>query len=97
MTFANPAGTLTNSDLELAGLIPQQDIIAQLVNCRGRTVVPLGDNIPAVVWHHKHSTTTTGPAACLLRLNALHQRHFCCVSKANYILGPANQMADDCS
>ena len=93
----NPDGDITNSDLELAGLLAQQDIIAQAVNCRGRTIVPLGDNIPSVVWHHKHSTTTTGAAAYLLRLNSIHQRHFRYVSKASYIPGPANQMADDCS
>ena len=93
----NPHGTVTNSDLELAGLIAQQDIIAQAVNCHGRTVCPLGDNIPMVVWHHKHSTTTTGPAAYLLRLNSIHQRHYRYVSKANYVPGPVNRMADDCS
>ena len=93
----NPHGDITNSDLELAGLLAQQDIIAQLVNCRGHTIAPLGDNIPSVVWHHKHSATTTGPAAYLLRLNSIHQRHFRYVSKAGYIPGPANAMADDCS
>ena len=93
----NPHGTVTNSDLELAGLLAQQDIIAQAVNCQGRTISVLGDNIPMVVWHHKHSTTTTGPAAYLLRLNSIHQRHFRYVSKADYIPGQANQMADDCS
>lgn len=93
----NPDGDITNSDLELAGLLAQQDIIVQAVNCRGRTIVPLGDNIPAVVWHHKHSTTTTGPAAYLLRLNSIHQRHYRYLAKADYIPGPVNQMADDCS
>ena len=93
----NPNGDITNSHLELAGLLAQQDIIAQEVNLHGRTIVPLGDNIPMVVWHHKHSTTTTGPAAYLLRLNSIHQRHYRYVSKPGYIPGPANVMADDCS
>ena len=93
----NPTGDINNSHLELAGLLAQQDIIAQHVNLHGRTIVPLGDNIPRVVWHHKHSTTTTGPAAYLLRLNSIHQRHYRYVSKPAYIPGPANVMADDCS
>ena len=97
VSHSNPHGDITNSDLELAGLLAQQDIIAQLVDCRGRTIAPLGDNIPSVVWHHKQSATTTGPAAYLLRLNSIHQRHFRYVSKASYIPGPANAMADDCS
>ena len=97
VSFDNPLGDITNSDLELAGLIAQQDIITQAVNCRGRTIVPLSDNTPTVAWHHKHSTTTTGPAAYLLRLNSIHQRHYRYIAKADYIPGPANQMADDCS
>jgi hypothetical protein len=32
----NPQGTITNSDLELAGLLAHQDILTQQVNCRGR-------------------------------------------------------------
>ena len=97
VSHSNPHGDITNSDLELAGLLAQQDILAQQVNCRGRTMLPLGDNTPMVSWHHKQSTTTTGPAAYLLRLNSIHQRHYRYVSKSSYIPGPANAMADDCS
>jgi len=97
VSFTNPHGSITNSDLELAGLIAQQDIIVQEVNCQGRTLAPLGDNTPTTSWHHKQSTTTTGPAAYLLRLNSIHQRHFQYLSKADYLPGRANQMADDCS
>ena len=57
----------------------------------------MGDNIPGVVWHHKQSTSTTGPAAYLLRLNSIHQRHFRYLAKSYYLPGPANVMADDCS
>ena len=67
----NPHGSITNSHLELAGQIAHHDVLAQQVSLRGRTVAPLGDNIPSIVWHHKHSTTTTGPAAYLLRLKEL--------------------------
>ena len=97
VSHSNPHGDITNSDLELAGLLAQQDILAQQVNCRGRTMLPLGDNTPMVSWHHKQSTTTTGPAAYLLRLNSIHQRHYRYVSKSGYLPGPANAMADDCS
>ena len=97
VSYSNPHGDITNSDLEMAGLLAQQDILAQQVNCRGRTMLPLGDNTPMVSWHHKQSTTTTGPAAYLLRLNSIHQRHYRYVSKSGYIPGSANAMADDCS
>jgi len=97
VSWENPTGTITNSDLELAGCIAHQDVLLQTVNCAGRTVLPLGDNTPSVSWHLKGSTSTTGPAAYLLRLNSLHQRHFRYLARAGWIAGPVNQMADDCS
>ena len=95
VSFQNPHGTITNSDLELAGLIVHHDILAQTVNVAGRTLAPLGDNTPTTAWSHKKSTTTTGPPAYLLRLNSIHQRHYRYNSYASYIPGPANGMADD--
>ena len=38
-----------------------------------------------------------GPAAYLLRLQALHQRHHCYLNQPDYIPGPVNAMADDAS
>ena len=55
------------------------------------------DNVAARSWLRKGSRTTLGPAAYLLRLLALHQRHFRYHSTADYIPGPINQMADDAS
>jgi hypothetical protein len=69
----------------------------QEVDCRERTTKGLCDNIPAVVWHRKGSTTMVGPAAYLLRISSLHQRHFRYLALLNYIQGSANAMADDCS
>ena len=95
MSTDNPHGSITNSHLELAGQIAHHDVLAQKVSLRGRTVAPLGDNMPNIVWHHKHSTATTGPAAYLLRLNSIHQRHYRYNSFASYIPGKANGMGDD--
>lgn len=97
VSFENPKGAITNSDLELAGAIGQQDVLVQEVNCAGRTILPMGDNTPSVSWHHKGSTSTTEAAAYLLRINSLHQRHFQYLAKAGWIRGSANAMADDCS
>lgn len=97
VSFGNPTGTITNLDLELAGGIGEEDVLLQEVDCTGRTTLQLGDNTPSIVWHNKGSTSTTGPAAYLLRMKSLHQRHFRYLSKAGWISGPANQMADDCS
>jgi hypothetical protein len=94
---SNPTGSINNSQLELAGNIAHQDVLAQHVDCSGRTIVPLGDNIAQVAWQHKGSVTTTSPTAYLLRLNSLHQRHFRYLAKPDYLPGPLNLMADDLS
>ena len=97
VSFDNPHGTVTNSDLELAGGIAHADVLVQEVNCCGRTVVPFTDNTPTLAWLHKGSTSTTGPAAYLLRIASIHQRHYRYLAKPDFIKGDVNNMADDCS
>jgi hypothetical protein len=97
VSFTNPTGTISNSDLELAGTIAQHDVVVQALDTREKTVYTLSDNTPATAWQSKGSTTTTGPAAYLLRLQALHQRQHRYVSRVSHIPGVANAMADDCS
>jgi hypothetical protein len=93
----NPSGAITNSDLELAGTVAQHDIAAQLGTIRNRTIGTLTDNTPALAWQRKGSTTTTGPAAYILRCQALHQRHHRYQKVLEHIPGTDNTMADDCS
>ena len=93
----NPKGTITNSDLELAAAVAHPDVIASTSNISEATVATLHDNTPTVFWQRKGSTTTTGPAAYLLRLHALHARHLRYISTHDYIPGPINAMADDAS
>lgn len=97
VSFANPHGQITNSDLELAGGIAHQDVLVTRFNCAGRTVEPLADNTNSVGWHHRGSTSYYGVAAKLLGVNSLHQRHYRYLAKSSYIPGKANTMADDCS
>jgi hypothetical protein len=93
-SFKNLNGDITNSDLELAGSIAQNDILAQAVDVCERTTHNSYDNIAAVFWQRKGATTTLGPAAYLLRLQAFHQRFFRYVPLRDYIPGPVNVMAD---
>ena len=94
----NPRGTVTNSDLELAGSIAQDDILAQaLPGQHHLSTCTFSDNTPAVSWKSKGSTTTTGPAAYLLQQYALHRRHYRYQNELNFLPGSLNSMADDCS
>ena len=93
----NPTGTITNSDLELAGSIAHHDVVAHICETRERTLHTVHDNIAAVSWQRRGSTTTTGPTAYLLRLQSLHQRFHRYVHLHNYMPGEANVMSDDAS
>jgi hypothetical protein len=97
ISWSNPHGTITNSDLELAATMAQLDIIAQHAPVSGRTLHTLTDNTPALHWQRKGSTTTTGPAAYLLRLAAILQRHYGYCPQFSHIPGTTNAMADDTS
>jgi hypothetical protein len=97
VSSSHPTGTITNSDLELAGTLAHDDILANSVPVTHLTTCGLSDNTPAIAWRSKGSTTTTGPAAYLLQLAALHQRHYRYKPQHFHISGKANTMADDCS
>jgi hypothetical protein len=50
ITFSNPAGTITNSDLELAVSVAQHDILAHQADVREATIHNSYDNIDTVWW-----------------------------------------------
>ena len=50
-----------------------------------------------VAWRTKSNTTTSGAAAYLLQLSALHQHHYQYRNYSNYLPGPLNVLADKCS
>ena len=92
VSFKHPTGSITNSDLELAGTIASDDILASAVPIAHISTCNLCANTPAVSWRQKGSTTTVGPAAYLLRLSSLHQRHFRYKPEFHHIAGDANAM-----
>ena len=94
ITTTNPSGTITNSDLELAGAIAHAGTLPHHQDIRECTVAIFSDNTPAVVWGTKASSTTTGPAAYLLRTASLHQRRHRYLLQHAYIPGPANVLAN---
>jgi hypothetical protein len=97
VTFRNPTGTISNSDLELAGSVIQNAATASCFDVRERTILNKADNTATVFWQRKGSTTTTGPPAYLLRLQAYHQRYHRYLPRSDYLEGPRNAMADDAS
>jgi hypothetical protein len=97
VSFDNPQGDINNSELELAVSVAQHDILAQSVDVREAPIHNSSDNVATVWWQRKWATSSSGPAARLLRLQALHQHHYRYVPLFDYIGGETNAMADACS
>ena len=94
---ANPSGTINNSELELAGIVATNDVLARESDIRETTTATGTDNLPALSWSTKGAVSAKGPAAYLLRHQAMHQRLFRYQSRPFYVPGESNGMADDCS
>ena len=94
VTDSNPHGTLTNSDLELAGGLLHLDAITQAFDVRERTLLSKGDNLNTTYWERKGSATTDKPPAYLLRLFGIHQRFHRYVPRFDYLSGASNHIAD---
>jgi len=93
-----PHGSVTNSDLEHAGLLAQLvAVMASVTSLQYATVENLSDNTPAVSRVAKGTLSKLGPASRLCDLASIHQRlhRYCHV--ASFIPGVSNVMADDAS
>jgi hypothetical protein len=97
VSFDNPKGTVTNSDLELAGTIVHQAVLGSQVAVKGETAHTLCDNTPAVTWRKKGSTTSTHRNALLLRLAAAQGRVQWANHRISQIAGLDNIMGDNAS
>ena len=98
VTADNRTGSVSISDLELAGTIAHKHVLAHaLPSIAERPIWLAGDNRASLAWATKGSSTSTAARAYLLRLNALHQRHFRYVPEHAFIAGKSNVMVDDAS
>jgi hypothetical protein len=63
VSFDNPAGTITNSDLELAASVAQHDVLTSNVDAREATIHNFSDNTPTVFWQRKGAVSNSSPNA----------------------------------
>jgi hypothetical protein len=94
VTEHNPSGTISNSDLKLAGGLLHLDVLCQCYDVRERTILSKGDNLSTTFWEQNDSTTSIKPPAHLLRLFGIHQRIHRYVPRFDYISGPSNHVPD---
>ncbi|EJK64484.1 hypothetical protein THAOC_14776, partial [Thalassiosira oceanica] len=94
---SNPGGSINNSELELAGVLAHNDILANYVDVQETTTATGTDNTSGLGWSTKGAISATTPASYLLRLNSMHQRKHRYQQRNFYMPGVTNKMADDCS
>ena len=90
----NPSGSITNSDLQLAGTILHEATLAVVHDLCHCIIATFSDNTSAVAWGNKASITIAGHASYLLHSSSLLQRQHQYLSQWLYIPGPANHLAD---
>jgi hypothetical protein len=98
ISFQNPDGTITNSDLEMAGMLIHYLVLEHLVPLRHVHVAAWCDNTPTVSWTNKLSASRSSVAgrltrALAMRLHANEASPLISVS----IAGTENTMADTAS
>ena len=95
-TEANPSGTITNSDLEMAGLVFLWLMVEHVApDLRHKHIVLLSDNSPSVAWVDKMASKRSRPAGELLRV--LARRLFAtkaCPITPLHIPGRHNRISD---
>ena len=78
VSFDNPQGRITNSDLELAALVLQEATFPFICPSPAwRAPFTGSDNTPTVAWYFRESSTINPVVADLLRIWALVNRQFC--------------------
>jgi hypothetical protein len=94
VTDSNPCGSITNSDLELAGGLLHLNALSNCFNICKHTVLSKGDNLSTTFWERKRSTSTSAAPAYLLCLFGIHQRIHRYIPRFDSISGASNHVAD---
>ena len=98
VSWTNPKGRLTNSDLELAALVLQESCFPAVCSTHLWHVLATGsDNTPPISWTFHEASTVNPVVADLLRLRSSHNRASCLSPSVFYHPGQDNVMADDTS
>jgi hypothetical protein len=96
---SNPTGSLTNSDLEMAGVLLHHLVLETLIRTKHCHLATLCDNTPSVAWVNRMAAKSSSPVAHrLLRGLALRQRvNKTALPMIDYIAGLDTIWADEAS
>ena len=98
VSFDNPKGTITNSDLELASLVVQEVVLPQIIKCLAWcTPTSCSNNNPTVAWAFRDSATINPAGADILSIRSDHNVHHRIVPSVFYHPGELDIMTDNAS
>jgi hypothetical protein len=97
LSAANPTGRLTNNDFELSALIIGAGLLASVTPLHHNTLYCASDNVSAVSWCSKGSTSSISANAHLLRWLAQLNRSYQFNLQVVSVPGATNTIADFCS
>ena len=92
LTYENPHGTITNSDLEMAGLLILWLVIEAICpNLQGKNVALFSDNTPTVSWVTRLASKRSQVGERLIRALALRLKTArCCPLTPLHVAGSCN-------
>ena len=93
-TDSNPKGTITNSNLELAGGLVHLYAICEAFNICEQMLLSKTDNLATLFWQQKGSATTDMCPNCILDIFGVHQHLHRYITCHDYLPGPSNPIAD---
>jgi hypothetical protein len=94
VTDSNPCGSITNSDIELAGGLLYLNALSNCFDICKCTILSKRDNLSTTFWEWKGSTSISVAPAYLLCLFGIHQRIHCYIPRFNYTSGASNHVVD---
>jgi len=95
VSFKNPHGNITNSDLELAGAILQLLVLEAIVTLEDCNTMLASDNTPTVGWIRKLSCSSSNVATELLKVLGARMMHGKFPPpQIHHIAGVDNKLAD---
>jgi hypothetical protein len=91
---SNPSGSITNSDLELLGVVAHTQALATTQDLSNATLWIGCDNTPAVAWSSRGSSSVAAPRSYLLRHLGLLTRAAQMKVRVLSVPGESNTIAD---
>ncbi len=94
ITEDNMVGTLNNSELELAAIVILADLASDLAATTHPMIWCASDNIAAISWFTKGSTSSNSPSAFLLWVLGQLNKERCFTLHAFHVAGNSDTLAD---